>query len=159
MAGLRCVFNHPRLLVDDSPSWRAIARAAPLAIFGVAARVDGDVDRGCAGYAALAGHLALPIRLGLDRGGPPVRLRAVCVFAIREEFQREATRRTAGSSWRGPRAAAGNGWNPGTGAASGVPGASLRDAGLERGDQPGGVLGADGVRRGHGSGDDPDGGC
>src|ERR1700687_1188235 len=121
MAGLRCVFNHPRLLVDDSPSCRAMARAAPLAIFGVAARVDGDVDRGCAGYAALAGHLALPIRLGLDRGGPPVRLRAVCVFAIREEFQREATRRTAGSSWRGTGAAGGHGWDSRSGGGLGGP--------------------------------------
>ena len=44
-------------------------------------------------------------------------------------------------------------------AASGVSGASLRDAGVEHRDRPRRVLGADGVRGGHGSGDDPDGGC
>ena len=86
-------------------------------------------------------------------------LRAVCLFAIREEFQREATRRTAGNSWRKSRSATGDGWNPGARAASGIPGASVRDAGMERRHRPRGVLGTNGVRCGHGSGDDPDGGC
>src|ERR1019366_3126154 len=114
---------------------------------------------GRAGDAALAGHLALPRRLAVGRGGSAFRRWILCLFAIRKEFQREAARRAAGSSWQESRAATGYGWNPVAGAASGVPGASLRNAGMERGNRTRGVLGTDGVRHGHGSGDDPDGGC
>ena len=96
---------------------------------------------------------------GVGSSGFAVCLRALSVFAIRKEFQREATRRAAGNSWPESRAAAGDRWNPVASAASGVPGASLRDAGMERRNRARGVLGADGVCRGHGSGDDPDGGC
>src|SRR5216684_328384 len=79
--------------------------------------------------------------------------------AIREKFQREATQRAAGSSWQRSRSATSDGWNPFARAASDVPGPSVRDAGMDRRDRPRSVLGPDGVRGGHGSGDDPDGGC
>jgi len=163
MAGLRRVFDHPCLLVHDSSVCRAVARAASfipwISVCLAAAPVDGDVVRGGAGHAAVAGYLALSCRLGVGRSGFAVRFRAVYLFAIREEFQRQATRRAARGSRRKSRSAAGDGWNPVASAASGVPSASLRDAGMERRDRPRGVLGADGVRSGHRSGDDPDGGC
>ena len=159
MAGLRRVFDHPRLLVHDSSVCRTMACAASLAVCSAGAAVDGDVGCGCAGDSAVAGHLALSSGLGLGRCCPAICLRAVFIFAIRKEFQRQATRRAAGSSWRKSRAAAGDGWNPVASAASGVPGASVRDAGMERRDRPSGVLGSDGIRGGHGNGDDPHGGC
>ena len=162
MAGLRRVFDHSRLLADDSSVCRAVARAASflssLAIYGAVARLGGDVVRGRTGHAAVAKRTTLPSRLGLGSGSFAVRLRAVCLFAILEEFQCEATRWIAGSSWRKSPAAAGDRWNPVARAASGVPGASVRDAGVERRDRGRGVLGSDGVRSAHRGGDDPDGG-
>src|SRR5260370_10672100 len=163
MAGLRRVFDHPRLLADDSSLWRAVACAASfiasLALRCAVASVDGDVGRSRAGHVALARRETLPRRLDLGRGHFNVCLRTVYPFAIREEFQREATRRASGGSWQESRAAAGHRWNPVTGPASGVPRASVRDDGMERGNRTGGLLGTDGVRCGHGRGADPDGGC
>ena len=104
-------------------------------------------------------RLVLSGGLDLDCSGIAVCLRALSVFAIGKGFQREATRRPPGNSWPESRATAGDRWNPVASAASGVSGASLRDAGMERRNRARGVLGADGVCRGHGSGDDPDGGC
>src|ERR1035437_2480961 len=163
MAGLRRVFDHPCLLVHDSSLCRAVAGAASflptITLYGAAARVDGHVGCGRAGHAAVAEHLALSHRLAVGRGGSAFRRWILCLFAIRKEFQREAARRAAGSSWHEPRAATGHGWHPFAGTASGVPGACVRNAGMERGNRTRGVLGTDGVRNNHGSGDDPDGGC
>ncbi len=162
MAGLRRLFDHPRILADDSPICRQVACApsfiSSLALYLAVARVDGDVGRGRIGHAALARRIAVSRRLDVGRGGFAVRLRAVCLFAICKGLQCQATRRIAGSSWRKSRAAAGNGWNPLASAASGISGASVRDAGMERRNRARGVLGPDSVRRGHGSGDDPYGG-
>src|SRR5271165_259649 len=167
MAGLRRLLDHPCLLADDSPVCRALAGAASflstflstLAIYRAFACVGRDVDIGCADHTAVAPPLTLSSGLGMERGRLAVRLRGLCVFTIREEFQRQATRRPAGDSRRKPRTATGDGWHSRASAASSVPGASLRDAGLERRHRAGSVLGADGVRRGDGSGDDRDGRC
>src|ERR1019366_8847354 len=91
MDGLRRVFDHPRLLADDSSVCRALARAASLAIssiaiYGPVARVGGDVGRGRAGHAALARRPAVSSGLGVGGGSSAVRLRTVCLFAIRKEF-------------------------------------------------------------------------
>src|SRR5208337_775744 len=158
MAGLRRVFDHPCLLVHDSSVCRTVACAASLAVCPAGAAVDGDVGYGCTGDSALAGHLALSSRLGMGRCGPAICLRTISIFAIRKEFQREAARRAARNSWRESRAAAGDGRNPVAGTASGVPGASVRNAGMEHRDRPGGLLGSDGVCHGHRGSDDPDGG-
>ena len=56
-------------------------------------------------------------------------------------------------------AATGDGWYPRARAASGVPGASVRDAGVEHRDWACRVLGADGIRDRDGRDDDSDGGC
>lgn len=159
MAGLRCLFDHPRLLADDSSLCRAVARAAALAIFGAIAGVGGNVGRSRAGHSPLAGHLALSNRLDVERGGSAVRWRIVRLFAIGKGFQRNPTWRPARSSRRQPRAAVGNGWHQIESAASSVPSASVRNASVERRDRARGVLGADGVRCGYRSGDDPNGGC
>src|SRR5271157_82095 len=153
MAGLRRVFDHSRLLADDSSVCRALARTASfisaLAIYGAVARLGGDVGRGRTGHAAVARRTTVSSELDLGRSGSAVRLRVVCLFTIPEEFQCEATRRIAGSSWRKSPAAAGDRWNPVAGSPSGVPGASVRDAGMERRDRARGVLGSDGVRSAH----------
>ena len=136
-----------------------VACAAAVSIPLTVTRVDNNVGRGCAGHQALAGRLALSIGLGLGCGGFVVSFRALPLFGIRKEFQREATGQSAGNSRRKSRAAAGNGWNPFPSAAPSVPGASLRDAGMERGNRSRRLLGANGARRGHRSGNDSDGGC
>src|ERR1700687_299015 len=146
MARLRHLFDHPRLLADDPSVCRAVARPAsflsPLAIYGAVARMGRDVARRGVGHAAVAGWITVSSGLDLGHGDCAVPLRAVGLFAIREEFQPEATRRPARSSWRKSRSAPGDGWNPGASAASCVPGAPVRDAGMERGHRPRGVLGA-----------------
>jgi hypothetical protein len=163
MAGLRAIFDHSRILADDSSFCRAMASAASfipaITIFGAVAGVGGNVGRGRAGHAALARRTAVSNRLGAGSSGSAVRLRAVHLFAFREKFQRAATRRAAGGSWCESRPAAGDGWNPFASAASSVSGAPVRDAGLERGHRARSLLGIDRVRRGRGSGDDPNGGC
>src|SRR4029077_7857000 len=163
MASLRTVFDRPRLLADDSSVCRTLARTASLisslAIHDAVARVDCDVGSSRAGNPALARSTTLPSRLAVGSVSVAVCLRAVCVFAIREKFQREATWRPAGNSWWKSRSATGNGWNPGACAASRIPGASVRDAGMECRNRTGRLLGVDGVRSGHGSRDDPTGGC
>src|SRR5271166_2102165 len=106
MAGLRRLFDHPRLLANDSSLCRAVACAAPLAIYRAAARMDGDVDRDCPDHAALAERLAISNGLGMEPRSHALRRRSLCIFAIREEFQRKATRRPARNSRHKPRAAA-----------------------------------------------------
>jgi hypothetical protein len=163
MARLHHLFDHPRLLADDPSVCRAVARPAsflsPLAIYGAVARMGRDVARRGVGYAAVTGCITVSSGLDLGQGDCAVGLRAVGLFAIREEFQREATRRPARSSWRKSRSAPGHGWNPGASAASCVPGTPVRDAGMERGHRPRGVLGTDDIRSRYGSGEDPTGGC
>ena len=103
MAGLRRVFDHPRLLADDSSLCRAVACAASfissLALHCAGTRVDGDVGGSRAGHVALARRETLSSKLGVGSGGSAVCLRAVSIFAIRKQFQREATRRACGGSW------------------------------------------------------------
>src|SRR5260370_5367215 len=102
MAGLRRVFDHPRLLADDSSLCRAVACAASfissLALHCAVARVDGDVGRSRAGHVALARRPTLSRRLDFGRGQFNGWLRTVYLFAIREEFQRETNRPASGSS-------------------------------------------------------------
>ena len=76
-----------------------------------------------------------------------------------KNFSAKAARRAAGGARRESRASAGDGGDPRTSAASGVPGAPVRDAGVESGDGPRGVLGPDSACDGHRCGDDPDGRC
>src|SRR5450631_2285937 len=111
MAGLRCLFDHSRLLADDSSLCRTMARTTSLSIHGAVAGVGGNVGGGRTDYTGVARHPVLSRRLGVGGGGSSIRLRAIRVFAIREELQRQATRRLAGSSRRESRPAAGNGWN------------------------------------------------
>src|SRR5260370_4454525 len=105
------------------------------------ARVDGDVDRSRAGHVGLERRETLPRRLDLGRGHFNVCLRTVYLFAIREEFQREATRRASGGSWQEARATACPRWDPGTGPATRVPPAAVPDDGMERGDPPSRLVG------------------
>ena len=102
----------PRVLADDSSLCRQVACAAAVSISLTVTRVDDNVGRGGAGYRALAERLALSNGLGLGSRGSVVYLRALPLFAIRKEFQREATGRRAGNSRQKSRAAAGDGWNP-----------------------------------------------
>jgi len=159
MGRLRYLFDHPRFLADGPSACRAVARTASISIYSAVARVDCDVGSSRAGHPALARSTTLSSRLAVGAGGIAVRMWVVCLFAIREKFQREPTRRPAGSSWRKSGSAPGDRWNPGACAASCIPGASVRDAGMERRNRPRSLLGPDGIRSGHRSGDDPDGGC
>src|ERR1035438_1161014 len=96
MAGLRCVFDHPQLLADDSSACRQLARApsfpSSLTVYRAVARVGSNVGGSRADHAALAKRATLSRRLGLGGSGFAVHLRPVRLFAVREEFQRAATR-------------------------------------------------------------------
>jgi hypothetical protein len=159
MAGLRRVFDHPRILAHDPSVCGAMENVEPLAIHRTVARVDGDLDRCRAGDASLAMRLALSRELDLDSRHCAAFLRIVHLFAIGKKFQRATTRRPAGSEPRRCRPASGDRWNSITHTASGVPRASVRDARLERWDRTRSLLGVDRARSGHGSSDDPNGGC
>src|SRR5260370_10577822 len=94
MAGLRRVFDHPRLLADDSSLCRAVACAASfissLALHCAVACVDGDVDRSRAGHVALARRPTLSRRLDLVRCLFYVCFATLYLFAIRADFHSEA---------------------------------------------------------------------
>jgi len=163
MAGLRRLLDDSGVLVDDSSICRVVAGAAcfrsTLAVSGFDSGVDGDVGAVLAGDAALGGRVAVSGAVDVGSCGIAVRLRLVYLYAICKEFQRETTGWSSGDSWVAARAATRDGWNPGAGAASGISGASERDAGLERGDRASRVLGSDGFCDGDGRGDDSHGGC
>src|SRR5271166_3174335 len=100
MAGLRRLFGHPCILVHDSSVCGTVADTPPIAVLAAGASIDCNMGDPGAGDATVAERLALSNGLGLDCGDIAVCLRALSVFAIGKEFQREAIRRAAGSSWR-----------------------------------------------------------
>ena len=161
MDRVRGVFDDPVVLADDSSAGAVVAGAVrvtlPRAGAGVAPDVGGDgrADRTLAQRDALHPFDAVE----LDSGRHPVRHRNAAVQTFANGIQPHAVvRGSRNRGWKSG-AAAGHDRDSGAGAASGVPGASVRDVGLERGDGASGVLAADGIRDGHGRGDDSDGGC
>src|SRR5712692_4849605 len=158
MAGVRHLFDDSIVLVDDPSVCWPLAGTEAISLSRAASRLDGNVGGDGGDYSALAERGALLCGLGTGAGGSFVRHGVLHLFALRKKLQRETTWRSAGGAWRQSRATPCHRWNSRARPASRVPGASLRDAGLERGDRPSRMLGADGVRGGHRCPDDPDGG-
>jgi len=91
LAGLRCLFNHSIILVDD-PSLRKELAFAATALSCVAADLDGDVDRSWTNYCSVARCRTVLEPVGLDASWVSFRRRILALFAIGETFQRKATR-------------------------------------------------------------------
>src|SRR5712692_8188183 len=159
MAGVRHLFDDSIVLVDDPSVCWPLAGTEAISLSRAASRLDGNVGGDGGDYSAVASPSSLSSRLAVGSSGSALCYGTVHLFSIRQEFQRTTTWRSAGSAWRQSRAMPRHRWNPRARAPSRVPCASLRDAGLERGDGASRVLGVDGVRDGHRGGDDPNGRC
>ncbi len=100
LAGLRCLFDDPCVLVHDSSLRGALASAPPLALPDIASGMDGDVGDHGVRNAALAAYFFLFNLVGMVPRRAPVCRRILSLRQVGQEFQRAAIGRAAGSPWR-----------------------------------------------------------
>src|SRR5580704_1403 len=158
LAGLFGLLDHSLFLVSVASEGRVLAVAEAVAFSSVAAGVGGDVGGDGADHVAMARGASLFKRLVVGSSIVFVWRRIVAVLAVEQELQRAAAGRRSGSGQGSGRAALGDDRDSCTGQASGIFGASLRNAGVEYWDRAGGLLWADGVRSAYGRSHDSDGG-
>jgi hypothetical protein len=156
---LRRLFDDPTVLVHDSSLGGALAQYGALAISVPTAGLGVDVDRPRRRDLALAERCALFDWMELDSCRTVACDWFVDIQTSRRAFQLEATQWLARGAAGPSRAAAGDKWNSRSGAASVVPGPSVRDAGVECGNGPGGGLAANGLCSDHRRNDDSNGRC
>lgn len=159
MAGLRGLLDDPAVLAADSFAHGVLARAAKVAVSRAPAGVAGDVGGCGAGHGSVEKAGLLSKHLDVASGARSVRAGHLALCALGGALQRGATERDSGNAGRGNGTAPGDHGYPRARAASGVPGASVRDAGVERGHGACRVLLADGFCNGHGRNHDSRGGC
>jgi len=158
MAGLRGLLDHSLVLVHGASPRRAVAVQRRIAVPGAGSGLGDDVDwHGLSDRTLAARSLVLdPVELASSRCF--VRGGDLPLFPVRSALQLEATRRLARSFAESARAATGHDWDTLTRAASGVPGTSMRNGGVEPRDRAGGLLQSDRFCRHHGRCDDSHGG-
>ncbi len=158
MAGVRGLLDHPLFLVLGASQGGVLAVAEMVALSRVASGLGGNVGYDGADYRAMAAHVALRPRMDLGTGIVSVWRRPAAVFAVEQELQRAATGWFARGDLRPWRTTVGDDRDSREGAAPGLFGTSLRNAGVERRNRAGCLLWTDCVRGGHGGGYDSDGG-
>src|SRR2546427_13231535 len=159
MAGVRHLFDDSIVLVDDPSVCWPLAGTEAISLSRAASGLDGNVGGDGGDYSAVASHSSLSSRLAVGSSGSAPCDGTLHLFSIRQEFQCTTTWRSAGSAWRESRAMPRHRWNSRARAPSRVPCASVRDAGLERGDGASRVLEANCVRGRLTRPNDPDGRC
>jgi hypothetical protein len=158
MVGLRGLFHHSFVLVYGASARRAVAVQREFAVPGAGPGVGHDVDWHGLPYGTLAARSYLFDVLELASGRCFLCGGHLPLFPIRSALQLEATRRLARSIAESAGAAAGHDRDTLTRAASGVPGAFMRNGGVDPRDWACGLLESDRFCRHHGSYDDSHGG-
>src|SRR5256885_13204414 len=97
MAGVRDLFDHSIVLVDDPSVCRTLARSAAVAVSHTAPRVDRNVGSDGCDYIALARPCPLSQGLVVDSGELVICSGPLHLLARRQELQRKTTQRFAGT--------------------------------------------------------------
>jgi hypothetical protein len=155
LAGVRRLCHHPVILAGHPFPGGVLAIATAFSISHPDTGLDGNVGRGGGKHSSLARPAALHDSVGLAASGLDPGRGIVDLQVLRGRLQRRPTRRTSRTHPRTPRTAPDHIGDTRPGPASGLFGALMRDAGLERGIRTGGLLRADPVRVGYRGHHDP----
>ena len=156
LAGVRGLLEHSLFLVSGASQSGVLEVAAAIALPRPASGLGDDVGSAGPDHSAMAAGCALFERMAVGSGIASVWHWIVVVFAVEPELQRAATEWFAGGlrPWR---TTVGGDGDSRAGTASGLFGASLRNAGVEHRDWARGLLHAYGVCGGYWHRNDSDG--
>ncbi len=146
---LRCLFDHPHLLAADPSARELLARAQTVTISVSAAVVASDVDRSRIANVAVAAPHLLSNTMDVAPRCPSILDQPLDLLAVGKGLQPSPTRWLARSFARASRTTFSHLGNSRPGTASGLPGAFLWDAGVERRHRAGGLLRANCLRHDH----------
>lgn len=158
MAGQHCLCDDSAVLADDPSFCGAMEGTYGIAVSSAGSGLDRDLGNLCHVDLALARHTALFHSVELGSGCAAVCFGDIHLQAGRGVFQLVAACRVAGNFAYESGTAFSDDGDSGACSASHLLGASLRVAGVERGDGVSSLLGADGVWGSDGRGDDSPGG-